>query len=68
MRLDSMAKCPQAAPANPQNDDQSSTCTTLFRATAGQTVTLLPQYRVMYTSGGVHHVFHFDYLVERIGN
>jgi hypothetical protein len=67
-RLDSMGICPQGATGSPQNDDQASTCTTLFRATAGQSLTLLPQYRVIYGSGAVHHAFHFDYLVERIGN
>ena len=62
-RLDSMASCPsgvgQAAP-------HSASCVTWFRATAGQTVTLLPRYSVVYDAP--NHAFMFEYMVQRVGD
>jgi hypothetical protein len=65
-RLDSMSRCAESAPTAPQYADLIATCTTVWRATAGQTATLLPQYDVTYTMPG--HDFAFGYIVERIGD
>jgi hypothetical protein len=62
-RLDSMGLC--SATSVPSND-AAAACVTLFRATAGQTVTFQPSYAVTWTGSG--HGFYFDYLCERVGS
>lgn len=65
-RLDPLESCTMSSPGSPQSSDGAYSCVTVFQATAGQTITLLPHYNVSYTSGT--HTFSFSYLVERIGN
>lgn len=65
-RLDSMGMCRVGAPGDPANEDLAGTCMTVFRATAGQTISLLPQYYVTWVSTGVIS-FYFNALIERIG-